>query len=240
MTRRLALVAPLATATLLSACSSTADSRRNNTITAGERSVGWILLYDGASTQNFRGFRQDDFPSKGWDIAPDGSLRVRAGGGGGDIITREQYADFEFVCEWRVTPGANSGIIYRATEDHAYPWETGPEYQILDDHAHRDGSKPTTRAGSLYDLFPSAQDAVRPAGEWNEARIVARGDHIQHYLNGALVVDARLDSPEYAAAHATSKWTSMPDFAKRSRGHIALQDHGDEVHFRNIRVRPLD
>ncbi len=239
MNRSLAITALLTAATVLTACSPTADSRRNNAITAGERSVGWILLYDGKSTDNFRGFRKDDFPAQGWDIAADGSLRVRAGGGGGDIITRDQYANFEFVCEWRVTPSANSGIIYRATEDHAYPWETGPEYQILDDDAHRDGSTPDTRAGSLYDLFPCERDAVRPAGEWNEARIVARGNHIQHYLNGALVVDVRLDSPEYREAHAKSKWTAMPDFGKRSRGHIALQDHGDEVYFRNIRVRPL-
>ncbi len=229
------LAAPL----LLAACSGAPREQTPNSLTRGEQSVGWILLFDGETTENFRGFRQDSFPAQGWSI-DDGSLHRAAGPSGGDIITREQYGDFEFACEWRVAPGGNSGIIYRATEDHAYPWETGPEYQILDDDAHRDGSKPTTRAGSLYDLFPCDADVVRPAGEWNETLIIVRGPRIQHYLNGALVVDVRLDSPEYNAAHAKSKWTGMPDFATRDRGHIALQDHGDEVWFRTIRVRPLD
>ncbi len=233
-------IALLAVAPFTVSCSNTPSERAPNTLTRGEQSVGWILLFDGESTDNFRGFRKDDFPSQGWDIAADGSLHRTAGASGGDIITREQYGDFEFACEWRVAPGGNSGIIYRATEDHAYPWETGPEYQILDDAAHGDGAKPKTRAGSLYDLFPCAKDVVNPAGEWNETLIVARGPHIRHYLNGVLVVDAHIGSPEYNAAHAQSKWTGMPDFATRERGHIALQDHGDEVWFRNIRVRPLD
>jgi hypothetical protein len=238
--KSLLALAMFAVSPLLGACSNTAGERAPNSLTRGEQSVGWILLFDGESTENFRGFRKDEFPAQGWDVTEDGSLHRTAGPSGGDIITRDQYGNFEFACEWRIAPGGNSGIIYRATEDHAYPWETGPEYQILDDDAHRDGSKPNTRAGSLYDLYPCASDVVRPAGEWNETLIVVRGPHIQHYLNGVLVVDAYIGSPEYKAAHAQSKWTGMPDFATRDRGHIALQDHGDEVWFRTIRVRPLD
>lgn len=214
-------------------------SRAPNTLNAEEAAGGWTLLFDGATTDQFRGYRQPGFPAQGWAVV-DGTLRRTPGPAGGDIVTREQYADFEFVCEWRVSPGGNSGIIYRCTEDKMYPWETGPEMQILDDAAHGDGAKPNTRAGSLYDLFPCSENVVKPAGEWNEARIVAKGPHIQHFLNGVKVVDIRLDSEEYREAHAQSKWTAMPDFAKRPRGHIALQDHGDEVWFRNIRVRALD
>ncbi len=216
-----------------------ADPRPANTLAAGEAEAGWVLLFDGKSTDQFRGYRQPDFPTQGWAVV-DGTLQRVAGPAGGDIITREQYGDFEFVCEWRIAPGGNSGIIYRCTEDHMYPWETGPEMQILDDEAHGDGASPRTRAGSLYDLFPCAEAAVKPAGEWNEVRIIAKGPHIQQFLNGVKVVDIRLDSEEYREAHAASKWTAMPDFGKRARGHIALQDHGDEVWFRNIRVRSLD
>lgn len=216
------------------------EERAPNTLTPAERSEGWTLLFDGASAEHFRAYRGESFPSQGWAVV-DGTLRRSPGDAwGGDIVTREQYGDFEFVCEWLVTPGGNSGIIYRCTEDRGASWETGPEMQILDDAAHRDGSAPDTRAGALYDIAPCTADVVRPAGEWNEARIVARGPHLQHFLNGVKVVDIRLDSEEYRAAHAASKWTALPDFATSASGHIALQDHGDEVWFRNIRVRRLD
>lgn len=205
---------------------------------ATEKEAGWIVLFDGTSTEHFRGYRQESFPNRGWAVI-DGTLRRTAGQGGGDIITREQFGDFEFVCEWLVTPGANSGIIYRCTEDKRYTWETGLEMQILDDEAHRDGSSPKTRAGSLYDLVGPKKDMVKPAGEWNEARVVAQGTHIRHYLNGELIVDIDMNSDEYREAHAASKWPGMPDMGTRMKGHIALQDHGDEVWFRNIRVREL-
>ncbi len=231
-------IAAITSAAALVALASTTP-REPNTLTAEERAEGWTLLFDGASTEHFRGYRADAFPAQGWAVI-DGSLRRVPGEWGGDIVTREQYADFEFVCEWLVTPGGNSGVIYRCTEDRGASWETGLEMQILDDHAHRDGSQPDTRAGALYDLVPCSEDVVKPAGAWNEARIIARGPHIQHFLNGVKVVDIRLDSDEYRKAHANSKWTQMPDFATRRKGHIALQDHGDEVWFRNIRVRRLD
>ena len=173
----------------------TGCAREPNTLTSAERSAGWTLLFDGESAEHFRGYRRADFPTRGWAVV-DGTLRRVAGPAGGDIVTREQFGDFEFVCEWLVTPGANSGIIYRTTEDRGNSWETGLEFQILDDAAHRDGAAPKTRAGSLYDIAAPTHDAVRPAGEWNEARIVARGPHIRHYLNGTLIVDIRLDSDE--------------------------------------------
>lgn len=230
--------AALTVAAIVASASLVGCASQPNTLTRAEESAGWTLLFDGETTEHFRGYRKPEFPTRGWAVI-DGTLRRVAGPSGGDIATREQYGDFEFVCEWLVTPGANSGIIYRSTEDKGSSWETGFEFQILDDAAHRDGSTPKTRAGSLYDLVAPSRDVVRPAGEWNEARIVARGDHLRHYLNGVLIVDIRLDSDEYRAAHATSKWPGMADFGKRAKGHIVLQDHGDEVWFRNIRVREL-
>lgn len=205
---------------------------------ASEKDAGWVVLFDGTSAEHFRGYRREGFPDRGWAVV-DGTLRRTAGQGGGDIVTREQYGDFEFVLEWLVTPGANSGIIYRCTEDKGYAWETGLEMQILDDAAHRDGSTPKTRAGSLYDLVAPMKDVVKPAGEWNEARVVAQGTRIRHYLNGELIVDIDMKSDAYREAHAASKWPGMPEMGTRMKGHIALQDHGDEVWFRNIRVREL-
>ncbi len=202
-------------------------------------SQAWTVLFDGTSMNAFRGYKKDAMPEKGWTIT-DGCLHRPAGEGGGDIVTREQYKDFEFRCEWKVAKGGNSGIIYRATEDHTFAWETGFEMQILDDDAHRDGGKAKTSAGSLYDLFAVSKDVAKPAGEWNESRIVARGTHLQHWLNGTKVVDVNTQSDAYKAAWKASKWTGMPDFGTRLRGHIALQDHGDEVWFRDIRVRSND
>lgn len=218
------------------------DTRMHNRLTPEEQAAGWTLLFDGSemsAENNFRGFRQDEFPVKGW-VVRDGAIVIEAGGGAGDLITRGQYADFEFACEWKVGPKGNSGIIYRCTEDHGNTWETGPEMQILDDAGHRDGAAPDTRAGALYDLFPCTADVVRPAGEWNSARIVARGTRVEHWLNGVKVVDVDMASEAYKSAHAQSKWPGMPDFGKREKGHIALQDHGDEVWFRNLRVRVLE
>ncbi len=217
------------------------DVRTHNTLSDAEKADGWTLLFDGSESSihaNFRGFKKDKFPGEGWSVH-DGALVHSAHGGGGDIVTDGEYADFEFACDWKVAPGANSGIMYRCDEKHGAPWETGPEFQVLDDARHHDGQKPTTRAGTLYDIMPCSADVVRPAGEWNHARIVARGRHIQHWLNGVKVVDVDLDSAEYKAAHAKSKWPSMKDYATLPSGHIALQDHGDEVAFRDIKVKVL-
>ncbi|MBS0198702.1 MAG: DUF1080 domain-containing protein [Planctomycetes bacterium] len=216
-----------------------ADLRAHNTLSAADAAAGWTLLFDGKTTSAWRGYKQDKFPDKGW-IIKDDALFHTAQGGGGDLCSIDEYSDFEFECEWRVGVGGNSGVMYRCTEDHNFPWETGPEMQILDDGVHADGKKPKTRAGTLYDIIACNADVSRPAGEWNKARAVVKGTHIQHYLNGFKVVDVDTASDEYKAALAASKWPGMPDFNTRKQGHICLQDHGDEVAFRNIRVRKLN
>jgi type 1 glutamine amidotransferase len=223
-----------------------ADVVNHNTLSEAEKAEGWTLLFDGTSTNGWRGFKSDSFPANGWSVR-EGALVVERGApgnGGGDIITVDEYGDFEFVCEWKVASGGggNSGIIYRSTEDHDYSWQTGLEMQILDNAGHADGRDPKTSAGALYALVPRAAelDVVRPAGEWNHARIVARGTKIEHHLNGFKILEIDLASEKYASLRAESKWAKHPDMGTRTRGHIALQDHGDQVEFRALKVRRLD
>ncbi|MGH7131684.1 MAG: family 16 glycoside hydrolase [Phycisphaerales bacterium] len=214
------------------------DVRAHNTLTDQEKSDGWKLLFDGKTSKNFRGFKKDNFPDKGW-VVRDGMLIHEKDGGGGDVVTDDEYTDFEFSCQWRVTPGANSGIIYHSTEDHNYPWETGPEMQILDDAKHADGKNKLTRAGTLYAIVPAAFDVCRPAGEWNEARVKCVGSKVEHWLNGFKVVDIDIAGDDYIKARDASKFKAMKDYNTKTKGHIALQDHGDEVAFRDIKVRVI-
>lgn len=215
-----------------------ADVRAQNTLGADEKAAGWKLLFDGVSPIGLRGFKSDKFPEKGWSVQ-NGEIVHAAQGGGGDIVSSEEFSDFEFTCEWKVARGGNSGIMYRCDEKHNYPWETGREMQILDDEHHKDGQKPKTRAGTMYDLFECREDVVRPWGEWNKATVICKGSKVEHWLNDVKVVEIDTASDEYKKAHASSKFPSMKDFGTTTAGHIALQDHGDEVRFRNIKVRPL-
>lgn len=201
---------------------------------------GWVVLFDGTSTDAWRSYKKETFPEKGW-VIEDGALKVQAGGGGGDIITKEQWGDFELEFEFKVAPGANSGVMYRVTEAYDWPWMTGPEFQILDDAKHNDGKNTMTSVGAVYALY-AADDGkkVNPPGEWNSAVIRLQGGRLMHELNGDVVVDCRVDGEEWKQKIAASKFNSMPGFGIQGRGHIVLQDHGDDVWFRKVRVRSLD
>jgi hypothetical protein len=199
----------------------------------------WEILFDGTSTAAWRAFKGTDFPTKGW-VVENGTLHVQSKGGGGDIVTREQYRDFEMTFEWKVAPGANSGVMYRVSEAKAASYETGPEYQVLDDAKHGDGKNPKTSASALYALIPANESKqTKPVGEWNEGRILVQGTRIEHWLNGRKVVACDLASPEVTALIAQSKFNQWPGFAKEPAGHICLQEHGDDVWYRNIRIRKL-
>lgn len=207
---------------------------------------GFRLLTGPDATSLWRGYKQPAFPSKGW-TARDGVLAHAAGGGGGDIITAEQFGDFELAFRFRTAPGANSGVIYRVAEKHEATWQTGPEFQVIDDAGA--GLKPDDphSTGAMYDLYPPGPGkSLRPAGEWNDGRIHVRNGVVQHWVNGVKVVDARLfDAPglltkDWQARIVGSKFAVYEGFGRLPRGHIALQDHGDEVAFRDVRVRDLD
>ena len=222
-----------------------------NTLTSEEREAGWRLLWDGYTTWGWRGARSDEFPDKGWEIA-DGVLTVRETGGaeaeaGGDIVTVDQFANFELRLEFRITEGANSGIKYFVDPElnKGKGSAIGLEYQILDDATHPDaveGRDGNRTLASLYDLIPASADkVVRPIGEWNEARIVSRGAHARALAER----DRRSSEYERGSAGfrdlvARSKYKVWKNFGEAPEGHLLLQDHGNRVSFRNIKIRALD
>jgi hypothetical protein len=195
----------------------------------------WRTLFDGGSLDAWRGFRNDRVPA-GWQVVDGALTRV---GEGGDLITRDEFGDFELTLEWKVAEGGNSGIMYRVTEDAAASYETGPEMQVLDDARHQDGQSRLTSAGSAYGLYAAPAGVVKPAGEWNAVRIVVRGNHVEHWLNGTKVVEYELGSPDWEAKVKASKFQQWPGYGRAASGHIALQDHGDRVAYRDIKIRTL-
>lgn len=198
--------------------------------------TGWKVLFDGTSTDAWRGFRRDGFPNGGW-VIENGALKTVVGGDRCDLITRDKYKDFELELEWRVSPGGNSGIFYGVSESETESYYTGPEVQVLDDTGHGDGKDPKRSAGSLYDLIAPVGKTLKPIGEYNQARLVKKGSHVEHWLNGTKIVEYELPSDALAKLIAESKFKDMPRFAKEGTGHVAIQHHGQEVWFKNVRIR---
>ncbi|MDZ7331594.1 MAG: DUF1080 domain-containing protein [candidate division KSB1 bacterium] len=206
-------------------------------LTREEVRQGWRLLFDGVSSQGWKSAQGQNFPERGWEIK-DGELTVLAGGKGGDIVTVEQFSSFELALEFKLTPGANSGIKYFVQPGTSL----GLEYQILDDERHPDAKQGVCgnrTLASLYDLIPAENKQVRPIGEWNQARIVVNGSLVEHWLNGVKVVSFDRFSQCFRALVQKSKYQNIEGFGQQERGHILLQDHGDTVSFRNIKIRPL-
>ena len=220
------------------ATASPASPATGTAMTPTDSAGAWRSLFDGRTTAGWRAYRGTAVPAQ-WR-AEDGVLVVVGkGGDAGDIVTVDQFGDFELELEWKVSPGGNSGIFYRGTEAAERIYETAPEYQVLDDARHVDGRNPLTSAAAAYGLYAATPGVVKPAGEWNAARIVARGPRVEHWLNGQKVVEYVLGSPDWDAKVKASKFVDWPGYGRATRGHIGLQDHGDVVQFRNIRIREL-
>ena len=198
----------------------------------------WIVLFDGTSKDAWRGYQKKDFPDTGW-VVEDGAFKTVLGGEHVDLVTRRKFRNFELEVEWKVSPGGNGGIFYRAGEEDKEIWHSAPEIQVLDDDRHGDGKNPKTSAGSLYALIAPVGKQLRPVGEFNQFRLVLLGNHGEHWLNGVKVVEYELGSPTLSRLIAQSKFKDLPRFAKLSEGHIGIQHHGQEVWYRNIRVREL-
>ena len=198
---------------------------------------GFVALFDGTTTDQWMNARSGKFPAKGW-VIEDGCLKHAVRGGGGDIITRGTYEQFDFRFEWKVAKGANSGVKYFIIRERG---SLGHEYQVLDDANHPDGAKGANRqTAAFYDVLDPANDKpVKPVGEFNSSRILVKGNTVKHFLNGKVVLTYKLGSDELKAAIAKSKFKNLKVFGQRLPGHILLQDHGDAVWYRNIRIRDL-
>lgn len=197
---------------------------------------GWIDLLANPAVQ-WRGYQLDALPA-GWSFDTATNVLSRTSNGG-DIITREQYGDFELELEWKIDSAGNSGIFYRATEGTEVIYMNATEMQILDNARHADGKNSLTSTGANYALYAPTAAAAKPVGEWNHVRIVADGPHVEHWLNGTKVVEYEMGSEDWAARVKDSKFAQWPAYGQSMTGHLGLQDHGDAVSFRNIRVREI-
>jgi hypothetical protein len=213
-----------------------ATMQQPNTLSDAERRAGWRLLFDGTNLNAWRAYRGDAVPAA-WRIE-DGVIRKVVPTD--DIVTRDQFGDFELTFDWKVATGGNAGVFYRATEEYDKVYWSATEYQLLDDPNHRDGQDPKTSAGAAYALYDAPRGAVKPAGEWNTARIVAKGAHVEHWLNGTKTAEYEAGSPDWEARVKGSKFASYTNYGRARRGVIALQgDHSGDLALRNIKIREI-
>jgi hypothetical protein len=219
---------------LLASAATAQPAQAPNTLTAPEKAAGWKLLFDGRTTQGWRSFKSPVL-APGWRV--ENGILTLDPKQASDIITTDKYADFDLTFEWRISRMGNSGVYFHVIEEGEHGYETGPEYQILD-NAH--GEPPREQAAALFALYPPAKDVTRPVGEFNQARILVDHGHVEHWLNGVKVVEYQIGSPDFNARVAASKFHRWPLFATAPTGFIALQDHGDVVAFRNIKIKSLD
>jgi 3-keto-disaccharide hydrolase len=208
-----------------------------NTLTVQERAAGWRLLFDGTSFAGWHVFGAG--PVVGWDIA-DGALVALGQGGGHDIVTNDEFENFDLLVDWKLSPRANSGIFYNVVEqgyDEIYA--TGPEYQLIDDDGWPGRLEDWQHTGANYGMHPPLVRAAKPVGEWNHTRIVLDRGHVEHWLNGAKTADYRMWTPEWQKLRDAGKWKDYPGYGRASKGKLGLQDHGNKVWFRNMKVRVL-
>jgi hypothetical protein len=214
---------------------SSTNAVSQNSLADAERAAGWRLLFDGKTTTGWRNYGKKDL-SDGWKVQDGALTRV---GAGGDIITNDQFRNFELSIEWKLEPGGNSGVFYRASEDTDAIYWNAPEMQVLDDAKHPDGKSPLTSAGAAYGLYPVPRGIVHPGGEWNAARLIVNGNHVEHWLNGVKLLEYEFGSPDWEAKVRESKFAPHTRFGRNAEGHIGLQDHGNLVAYRNIKIRVL-
>mgnify|MGYP002399018666 FL=1 len=217
-----------------------------NKLSAAEQSEGWQLLFDGSSKSNFHIFNEKSDGSA-WKVV-DGTIYLDTSNmkdgrivGGSDLITNDEYDNFHLKLDWKITPGGNSGIIFYVKEDKKYgeTYHTGPEMQVLDNEGHKDAKIDKHRAGDLYDLISSSPETVKPAGEWNHVEIISNNGALEFHLNGTKVLGTTLWDENWKKMLAASKFKQWKDFGTFKSGHIALQDHGNGVWYRNIKIRKL-
>jgi hypothetical protein len=250
------IVYSLLAVALLAGCSSTkktqsggdmAQTTSGGSLSKEEQDAGWVSLFDGSTLNGWHSYGKSQ-PGQAWKV-DNGAIHLDAASkssyqtnGGGDLVTNNSFENYDLKLDWRISPNGNSGIIFNIVEDttkYKESWFTGMEMQVLDNDGHPDGKIPKHRAGNLYDLIAVTKETVKPVGEWNQVEIVNNRGKLDLYLNGEHVVDTRLDDENWRNLVAGSKFKDMPDFAKSLGGRIGLQDHGNDVWYRNIRIKQL-
>lgn len=217
------------------------QSARPNILSKKEKNKGWTLLFDGSTTKGWRGFNMGQFPDC-WTIE-DGTLTMTTTGmqESLDIITEKIYQNFALSLEFKLSPGANSGILYQVSEGESYqfPYETGPEYQVIDHDNWPDPLEDWQICGSNYAMYPPLEKPYKPVGEWNHIFLLVDDNKVEQLLNGKLIVRYEKYSEEWMALRNSGKWSEFPDYGKYDKGHIALQNHGTKVWYRNIKIKAL-
>ncbi len=236
---RLAWFAVLGMVSMTTACgqgNGVAPADKNNMLTSREQQDGWRLLFDGKTLDAWRGYQMQTLPD-GWTVR-DGIISKTTSAG--DLISKEQFGDFDLTFDWKLGVGGNAGVFYRATEEYDHVYWTGPEYQLLDDLTAPDGRSRLTSAGAAYGLYPAPIGPLRPAGEWNTGRIVVKGAHVEHWMNGQKLLDYDLWSPDWNAKVKASKFSAWPHYGMARTGHLGIQgDHDGVLSLRNVKIRPL-
>jgi hypothetical protein len=236
----------LAMATVLICACGASGQVTVNTLSPEETAIGWKLLFDGQTTAGWRGYARTNFPAHGW-VVEDGCLKDegsagRQSAGGGDLVTVEKFDDFDLKFDWRICPGGNRGVKYFVHEGKTGKNGVGCEYQLLDDSKNEDSANGANhQAGALYALIaPNDAKHLEPVGQFNRSEIIVRGNHVEHWLNGARIVEFEAGSPELKEAIAKSKFRNTPGFGEKMTTLLLLQDHGSAVWFRNIKIRSLE
>ena len=214
------------------------NKQKDNTLSKKEKKEGWILLFDGTSMNGWRAYKNKE--QQGWEVK-DGELNCKIEGvtKRSDLITASKYENYELQIDWKISPKKNSGIIYMATEDNGASYESGPEYQLIDDLGYPDKLSDKQLSGANYDMQAPVAKVSRPAGEFNHTKIVINKGHVEHWLNGTKVVEYQLWAPEWEQQKLNSKWKDVKPYGMSKSGHIALQDHGGGIAFKNIKIKPL-
>lgn len=216
------------------------ESDSHNKLTDEEKASNWKLLFNGENMNGWKTYKNKENDS--WEVVdgtlhckPEAQAKKRA-----DILTVDQYDNFELVFDWKVAPRDNSGVIYRATEEFDQPYLSGPEYQVIDDKNYPSKLTETQTSGSNYDMHAAPENKkINPPGEWNTSRIIANGNHVEHWLNGEKLLEYEINSDDWKKRKAGSKWKDAKGYGIASKGHIDLQDHGGEVWYRNIKIKSL-
>jgi hypothetical protein len=211
-----------------------------NTLTDAERAAGWKLLFDGQTLKGWHGFKLKQAPPQ-WSVK-DGVLALtpKKETRNPGLVSDDAFENFELSVEWKIPPGSNSGIFYRVLDEGSELNNTGIEYQVIDNAAHPDAMvDPNRTTASAYYMYAPSKDATKPVGQWNQTRIILKGNHVQHWLNGEKVVEYDILSEDWLKRYAASKFKTLPKYGRNARGHIALQEHGDPIEFRSIKIREI-